>query len=662
MKKKTRLLTKSRFKLGMECPTKLFYTKKKQYPDSKLSDPFLASLAEGGFQVGELSKAYFPEGHDVKALDYETALSETATLLEQENVVIFEAAIKFKNLFIRIDILKKNGNSFELIEVKAKSFDSSHEDAFFNKNGSIKSTWKPYLEDVAFQSYVLSGAFPKSQVKSFLMMADKNAACPTDGLHQKFMIEESDGRKCAVQVEKLTDEELREKVLKAVDVSDVVLKIHSEDELRPGLPASFDGKIHFLSEKYRLDERIISPLGAVCAKCEFRCTDEDKASGGLSGFEECWSLQAGVKDSEFLEPLVLELWSSRKKDKFVEGGKFFLKDLSQEDIVAKSDKKDGLSSTERQWLQVEKVIKGDKSFFLDKENLLKEIDSWKWPLNFIDFETSAAAIPFHAGMKPYEGIAFQFSHHTLSEDGSVAHAGEYINTKRSFFPNFEFIRELKKSLSKNGGTVFCYSPHENTYLNLIYRQLLASEELDKEELLEFIQEISHSTAKSDTSWIGKRDMVDLWKLVKRFYFDPATGGSNSIKAILPAVLNSSSFLKQKYSKAIYGSESLISKNFSDFIWFEEVNGKVVDPYKKLPSVFEGISKGDQEFLMNDDIRNGGAALTAYAKMQYTQMTEKERDLVLSALKKYCELDTLAMVMIVEGWMDFLGLRSLFEAA
>ena len=44
------------------------------------------------------------------------------------------------------------------------------------------------------------------------------------------------------------------------------------------------------------------------------------------------------------------------------------------------------------------------------------------------------------------------------------------------------------------------------------------------------------------------------------------------------------------------------------------------------------------------------------------MTEKERDLVLSALKKYCELDTLAMVMIVEGWMDFLGLKERLKAA
>jgi hypothetical protein len=49
----------------------------------------------------------------------------------------------------------------------------------------------------------------------------------------------------------------------------------------------------------------------------------------------------------------------------------------------------------------------------------------------------------------------------------------------------------------------------------------------------------------------------------------------------------------------------------------------------------------------DNIDDGGAALTAYGKIQYTDMTEKEREDISEALKRYCELDTLAMVMIYE---------------
>jgi hypothetical protein len=39
----------------------------------------------------------------------------------------------------------------------------------------------------------------------------------------------------------------------------------------------------------------------------------------------------------------------------------------------------------------------------------------------------------------------------------------------------------------------------------------------------------------------------------------------------------------------------------------------------------------------------------YAKMQFMSMTPEENELVAQGLLKYCELDTLAMVMIWEYW-------------
>jgi hypothetical protein len=49
----------------------------------------------------------------------------------------------------------------------------------------------------------------------------------------------------------------------------------------------------------------------------------------------------------------------------------------------------------------------------------------------------------------------------------------------------------------------------------------------------------------------------------------------------------------------------------------------------------------------EDLNNGGAALTAYGYLQYTDMTEGERAKLTQALLRYCELDTLAMVMLWE---------------
>ena len=59
-KRRPKYLTKSRFKLGLECPTKLFYTAKREYVNNQNENSFLKALAAGGYQVGELAKLYYP--------------------------------------------------------------------------------------------------------------------------------------------------------------------------------------------------------------------------------------------------------------------------------------------------------------------------------------------------------------------------------------------------------------------------------------------------------------------------------------------------------------------------------------------------------------------------------------------------------------------------
>ena len=119
--------------------------------------------------------------------------------------------------------------------------------------------------------------------------------------------------------------------------------------------------------------------------------------------------------------------------------------------------------------------------------LSKELQSFKFPLHFIDFETSAVAIPFNKGRRPYEQIAFQFSHHIVQKDGAVQHKGEWISKEPGQFPNFDFIRNLKNELDKDNGTIFRYAAHENSVLNAIYTQLLDSGQKDRESLESFCQ-------------------------------------------------------------------------------------------------------------------------------------------------------------------------------
>lgn len=299
---------------------------------------------------------------------------------------------------------------------------------------------------------------------------------------------------------------------------------------------------------------------------------------------------------------------------------------------------------------------GIEEAWIDRTGLKAEMDSWTFPLHFIDFETSMPAIPFKQGRRPYEGIAFQFSHHIVEEDGEVRHQGEFLIAKPGEFPNYEFVRALRDELDKDEGSIFRYATHENTYLNQIWEQLKADDTVrDRDELCGFIETISHSKDKQIETWCGRRDMVDMLELVRSYYYHPATKGSNSIKHLLPAILNSSDFLKSKYSNRY------TSRNFPEGkIWVDlNYDGTLKDPYKLLEPMFMGASESDLELLLSEEderggIREGGAAMAAYMILQFEEMSDYERQEIERSLLQYCELDTLAMVMIYEAWREFLA--------
>jgi hypothetical protein len=158
-----------------------------------------------------------------------------------------------------------------------------------------------------------------------------------------------------------------------------------------------------------------------------------------------------------------------------------------------------------------------------------------------------------------------------------------------------------------------FASHENTILNAIIEQLRESEEGDKEELILFLKSISVSKSDSVEKWKGKRAMVDLRNIVLKYYYNPHTRGSNSIKAVLPAALQSSNFLRDKYAKPLR-EIGLSSLNFDDnHIWLQEKKGQIVRPYKMLPPLFEGWNEEEMEETLSeiDGIADGGMALTAY---------------------------------------------------
>ncbi|MFO3166327.1 DUF2779 domain-containing protein [Legionella pneumophila serogroup 1] len=642
------LLTKSKFKMALECPTKLwYYDRPDEYINKQDEDSFLKALAEGGAQVEALAKCYFPEGTSIEASSTKEALDKTQELIQRDSVTIFEASFQHQNYYLRADILQKRPGHIKIIEVKAKSISKEKEAKMTTKK------WRPYIADIAFQKWVLEQLYPSFSISSYLMLVDSDAICPTDGLNQKFLVQrDSNGKAIVTLTSQLSDEDLSIKILKEVNV-DHHIELFWQEKNDEGQTVK-DQFQHFC-KIYSSGQKFPPIAKGECGDCQFNTNESDKL---LSGFKECWSESLGYKEADFNDPTILTLWDCRDKPKYFQQGIIKLKDIDETEFKITQSDKPGISRTERQWLQIEKVKTQDNSVWIDKENLNAEMDSWKYPFHFIDFETAMLPIPFNKGSHPYQGIAFQFSHHTLNENGQVSHVGQYLNSEPGVDPSIEFVRHLKKELENDDGTIFRYSNHENTYLNSILERLeqMIEPPNDKEDLCFFIRSITKSPSDSKVKWEGPRCMVDILELVKRFYYDPLTNGSNSIKQVFPAILNRSDFLQEKYSQPTYGAVNGIqSHNFINQCWIvKENNNQIKDPYHLLPPINKDISDEDAQFLFDsEDLKEGGAATIAYAKLQFTNMSHSEREELRNALLRYCELDTLAMVMIIEAWQHML---------
>lgn len=649
-----RYLTKSRFKTATECPTKLFYTNKtKEYANLMSDNAFLESLADGGYQVGALAKYLYPNGIEIEGREHSKVIAETLEYLKKDNVVLFEAAICYQDFFIRIDVLVKKGNDFEIHEVKAKSYDPMDPGIEKKRGGGLASGMLPYIQDVAFQTWVLRKAFPNTSIKSFLLMTDKSKDSKYDGMNQMFKI--STKREIVELIpENINKVDLAKSILVDVAIDQYVEYVLKEPLEIPQGPVYFENAILDWAKHYKDDQKIKPVIGMHCNKCEFESNENSQLK---SGFHECWKEAAGLTDKDFKEGTVLDLFNFRKKEDLIIQGVYKIHKVDRDLVGEFEDDPDinGLTSQQRQWMQIDGIPKDYDlgGFFFYTEFVAKEMSSWKYPLHFIDFETSAVALPFYEGLHPYEQVAFQFSHHVMEKDGSIRHANQFLCVEPGEFPNYKLVRELKKSLEKDDGTVFMWSSYENTILTTIGRQLKEDKRKpdDSDALLDFIQAVTKN---------GARGMVDLCKISEKSFYHPDTKGSSSIKKVLPALFKVSNHLISKYSEPIYGSpQGIESKNFksdSGFIWIDK-NDENHDPYKKLRVIAEdllpdGITETEEGKV--SIIAEGGAAATAYGRLQYEDLSKDARERIKTSLYRYCELDTLAMVMVVEAWKAFIN--------
>lgn len=622
-------LSKSNFVLAHDCPTKLYY-KKKRFPSSKDTDEYLKFLAKGGYAVGKLATLYYPEGIEIKTGNPEEAVAETNKLLQQENVTIFEAAVLSKNKLVRVDILEKKGDQINLIEVKSKSFNPRS-----RKGIKDISNYEDVMIDIGFQYITLKEYFPNYSINPYLFLPDKSKYTEIEGLSFNFLIKEvpteSNFRKYEVEVNK-------DKIPEITNESLLIL-LNVEEHIKDFLPTIRKELETLLPSIENGIAKIETPLTKKCFSCEYTLTN---GANSQSGFDVCWKEMPNPEHHLKDITRVGNTSAIKSIDTLINQKLLSIDNIS--DLLDSTKKSDY-----RRKIQIE-YTKQNKTY-LDPQ-LKRILNSLEYPLHFIDFETTRVAIPYHNGMRPYEQLAFQWSCHTINRPGDEPVHSEWLNLKKEY-PNFEFAESLMNQIGETG-TPFMWSPHENTTLKDIYRQLLHTDYSNNnlkewlERIIKFRNRNTEDELIADHLCETEGRFIDLHALAREYYFHPLMKGKTSIKKVLPAVLsNINSSRIENWLKNFEDNLSLYGKDSSG----------LVDPYKLLPPL-EIYEEAEKAFGEDDGdsyyVNEGTGAMTAYQDIMIglNAGNDKEVERYAEGLKRYCKLDTLAMLIIWEYWRNY----------
>ena len=193
--------------------------------------------------------------------------------------------------------------------------------------------------------------------------------------------------------------------------------------------------------------------------------------------------------------------------------------LLTDGIVDITDVPDGFKLSSKQQLQVTAAKTGE--IVIDHEEIAKRINSWNYPLHFLDYETFSYAIPQFNGIKPFQQMCFQYSLHTIENPGEEPKHSYFLSHGNDDPPR-AMAEKLKQDMSGDIGTVFVwYEPFEkgrNTEMGEMFP-----------EFADFFADVNSK-------------IYDLMKIFSdSLYIHPNFKGKTSIKKVMPVLVPSLSY-------------------------------------------------------------------------------------------------------------------------
>lgn len=272
------------------------------------------------------------------------------------------------------------------------------------------------------------------------------------------------------------------------------------------------------------------------------------------------------------------------------------------------------STSHRRALQVLKArgVRVPREWIRNK--LWRSLESVDWPLHFIDFEAAACAIPLGEKKRPYESVLFQFSCHTMKQDGTI-HWNGWLESEQLEGANDRFLDALLSVPGISEGTLVHFSPFERQALNRLWSEISRSHSEGNPRRERFRRLTQRSTG-----------YLDLGHLVRDYYHHCDLNGSLGLKAVLPVLLESDPELKHLDTSLSLPVE--LKRAFETTL-----------PDRPYEAVVEhGCPVGD-----------GAVAIHAWLSLWMPRGWGLPKMDVIEALESYCWLDTWSMVLLYRYW-------------
>ena len=121
-KKQLKIISKSSYILGQQCQ-KSFWLKNNQVPETNPKDQAAEERLSTGDEVGEISKMLFPGGEEIPFLGgkYQEMHDITMEKISSGIKKLYEASFLIDGIFIRVDLMNKTKDGWDIYEVKASS-------------------------------------------------------------------------------------------------------------------------------------------------------------------------------------------------------------------------------------------------------------------------------------------------------------------------------------------------------------------------------------------------------------------------------------------------------------------------------------------------------------------------------------------------------------